>query len=142
VKTSPTSIDFQGIQLSVGWQADGGVSVSELPKVPGIYAEIHWPKMGVRVGETGGSIRTKIRHDIHWFNSMWDGSAPPEQLRRTIPIAMTAKESGATAFELYVVSIDPRLSDKALRQECERFMFRWLEEHPNFVSWNHQRSWR
>ena len=142
MKTSPTSIDFQGIQLSVGWQADGGVSVSELPKVPGIYAEIHWPKMGVRVGETGGSIRTKIRHDIHWFNSMWDGSAPPEQLRRTIPIAMTAKESGATAFEFYVVSIDPRLSDKALRQECERFMFRWLEEHPNFVSWNHQRSWR
>jgi hypothetical protein len=140
--SSARSIEFRGITLNVDWTRENSVPASRLPDRPGIYAEIHWPKRGVRIGETGRSIQGKIYHDLGWFKSMHDGTAPPEQLRRTIPIAMTAKECGAGGFAFYVVSVDPRLKDKSLRQECERHMFAWLEQHPTFISWNHQTTWR
>jgi hypothetical protein len=140
--SSTRSIEFRGITLNVDWTLEDAVHASRLPACPGIYAEIHWPKRGVRIGETGVSIRRKIYHDLGWFKSMHDGTAPQEQLRRTIPIAMTAKEHGAAGFAFYVVSVDPRLKDKSLRQDCERHMFAWLEGHPNYHSWNHQKSWR
>ena len=137
-----TTVDFNGIALDVDWRPDNALAVKDLPVRPGIYAEIHWPKRGVRIGETGVSIQGKIRHDVRWFQGMHLGTEKPEQLRRTIPIAVTAKEHGAQAFAFYVVSVDPRLADKALRQECERHLFQWLSDHPEYVSWNHQRSWR
>ena len=73
---------------------------------------------------------------------MHDGSAPKEQLRRTLPIAQVAKEFGSKAFSFYVVSQDSRLEDKEIRQECERFMFQWVEENPKYKNWNFQKSWR
>jgi len=73
---------------------------------------------------------------------MHNGTAPPEQLRRTLPIAQAAKATGAEGFEFYVVSDDPLLEDKALRQDCERFMFEWVRRAPGFVDWNRQWSWR
>jgi len=100
------------------------------------------PKRGVRIGETGVSIRGKILHDIRWFQGMHAGTEKPEQLKRTIPIAKTAKEHGASGFAFYVVSDDPRLTDKQLRQDCERHLFKYLEEHPDYDSWNHQTTWR
>lgn len=138
----PDKIVFAGIDLNVSWGVGQGTPVSELPTCAGVYAEIHWPKRGVRIGETGNSIRGKIRHDIRWFESMRNRTAGYAQLKRTIPIAMTAKEGGSDGFEYYVVSSDPRLLDKPLRQECERFMFKWIEEQTKYVSWNHQKSWR
>lgn len=140
--TSPLTIDFSGIKLNVDWTPENAMPVERLPACAGIYAEIHWPKRGVRVGETGVSIRGKIRHDIRWFQGMHDGTEAPDQLRRTIPIAKTAREHGASGFAFYVVSDDPRLRDKQLRQECERYLFRYLEQHPDYDSWNHQYSWR
>jgi hypothetical protein len=141
-KPEETKIVFRGIELKVDWIAGAGVSLKELPTCAGIYAEVHWPKRGVRIGETGKSIRGKISHDISWFKSMQNGTAPPNQLSRTIPIAMTAKESGANGFEFYVVSADLRLVDKELGQACERYMFQWIERQHAYVSWNHQKSWR
>ena len=138
----PTQIEFLGIRLNVHWRPENAIAVEYLPTGAGIYAEIHWPQRGVRIGETGVGIRQKIRHDIRWFNGMQRGTEKPAELRRTIPIAMTAKAHGASAFVFYVVSADPRLTDKHLRQECERHMFSWVEQNRDFVSWNHQKSWR
>jgi hypothetical protein len=73
---------------------------------------------------------------------MQDGTAPADQLRRTLPIALAARATGAAGFEFYVVSCDPRLIDKALRQEVERYMFGWVLSQPTFVDWNRQVSWR
>ena len=134
-------VNYQGIDLLASWRAGEGTNVDVLPNRPGIYAEIYWPQFGVRIGETGRSIRGKIRHDIRWFNSMNDGSAPPEQLRRTLPIAEAAKATGARGFEWYVVSADPLLEDKLLRQDCERFMFNWVRSADGLVCWNRQVSW-
>ncbi|WP_413875198.1 hypothetical protein [Albidovulum sp.] len=135
-------VNYRGIDLFVGWENGSGVAVSELPAKAGVYAEIYWPERGVRIGETGRSIRGKIRHDIRWFTSMMDGSAPPEQLRRTLPIAEAAKATGAQGFEFFVVSDNPLLAEKNLRQECERFLFRWLATAQGWVNWNRQVSWR
>jgi hypothetical protein len=135
-------LEFNGIKLNVDWTPDNALKVERLPTCAGVYAEIHWPKHGVRIGETGVSIRGKILHDIRWFQGMHDGTEAPEQLRRTIPIALAAKEHGASGFAFYVVSDDPRLLDKKLRQECERHLFAWLNDHPGYQSWNHQKSWR
>ena len=73
---------------------------------------------------------------------MHDGSAPVEQLRRTLPIAEAAKATGVVGFEFYLVSADVRLEDKALRQETERFLFTWAEQADDFANWNRQISWR
>lgn len=138
----PTGVSHRGIALSVNWTVGGGLAVDALPNQAGIYAEVYWSERGVRIGETGRSIRGKIRHDVRWFNSMRDGTAPPEQMRRTLPIAQAAKATGAQGFEYFVVSADPRLEDKALRQDCERFMFEWVRAAQGFVDWNRQVSWR
>jgi hypothetical protein len=96
----------------------------------------------LRFGETGRSIRGKICHDIGWFKSMHNRTAPLAQLRRTLPIAEAAKATGVEGFEFYVVSNDPRLEDKALRQDTERFLFAWADRAAGFVNWNRQVSWR
>lgn len=135
-------IEFKGVPLFVGFQQGRGTLVDQLPTCAGIYAEVYWPQLGLRIGETGRSIRGKIRHDIRWFRSMHDGSAPPEQLRRTLPIAEAAKRSGLEGFEFFVVSADKQLENKILRQDCERAIFQWAAASPDFEDWNRQRSWR
>lgn len=138
----PSSIEFEGIRLHVSWLPGRGSSPDLLPDRPGLYAEIYWPERGVRIGETGRSIRGKIRHDIRWMKSMRARTAPPEQLRRTLPIAMAAKRTGHVGFEFYAVSVDPRLAEKSLRQEAERFLFSWVRRQEELVDWNRQVSWR
>jgi hypothetical protein len=136
-----TAVHFRGLELNVDWVPGSGL-YSALPALPGIYAEIHWPSRGVRIGETGRSIRAKIGHDLGWFRAMQEGTAGPAQLRRTLPIALAARTTGAAGFEFYVVSCDPQLADKTLRHDAERFMFQWVASRPEFVNWNRQVSWR
>lgn len=134
--------DFKGLFLFTDFKPGSGLTVKQLPNRPGIYAEVYWPERGLRFGETGVSIRGKIRHDIYWLNTMHRGTAKEADLRRTIPIAQAAKATGVEGFEFYVVSDDPQFEDMSLRQEAERFMFDWAEQSEEFVSWNLQRSWR
>lgn len=135
-------VEHLGIRLNTNWRPDNGSPVDELPTTAGLYAEIYWAQNGVRIGETGISVRGKIRHDIRWFESMKNGTAPEAQLRRTLPIAQAAKATGTIGFSFYLVSADPQLQDKLLRQECERFLFGWVSRHKELVDWNRQRSWR
>ena len=127
--------------MNVEWLPGNG-SPLLLPSVAGVYAEIHWPTGGVRIGETGRSIRAKIAHDLRWFKAMQNGTAGSAQLGRTLPIALAARKSGSEGFEFYVVSSDPRLLAKDLRQDVERFMFAWVRRQPGYVDWNRQVSWR
>lgn len=135
-------LNFEGIRLNVFWLPERSRSPELLPDKPGLYAEVYWPERGVRIGETGRSIRGKIRHDIRWFKSMHAGTAPPEQLRRTLPIALAAKRSGDEGFGFYPISVDPRLADKEFRQNAERFLFSWVRSQRQWVDWNRQVSWR
>lgn len=134
--------EYSGIKFNTDWNESNSIDVELLPNSPGIYVEIYWPSRGVRIGETGRSIRGKIKHDIRWFNRMHDGSAPPKELRRTLPIAEIAKQYGSKVFSFYVASQDSRLENKEIRQECERFLFQWVEENIEYRNWNFQKSWR
>lgn len=58
------AIEHAGILLHTDWKPGGGTAPEDLPNLPGLYAEIYWPERGVRIGETGRSIRAKIQHDI------------------------------------------------------------------------------
>lgn len=138
----PSIVEFNGLRLTVSWMPGRGNSPELLPDKPGLYAEVYWPERGVRIGETGLSIRGKVRADIRWMRSMHAGTAPPAQLRRTLPFGMAAKRTGSTGFEFYAVSIDPRLADKSLRQDAERFLFAWVRQQSHLVDWNRQVSWR
>jgi len=140
--TGDRIVKHQGISLRVDWRPGAGKLVENLPTTAGIYAEIYWPERGVRIGETGLSVRGKIRHDIRWFESMKSRTAPVAQLCRTLPIAQAAKATGTRGFEFFLVSADPRLADKELRQDCERFLFAWVRQVEGLVDWNRQRSWR
>jgi hypothetical protein len=139
--TNALWITHEGVRLNVDLHG-AGLEVGALPTCPSVYAEVHRPSGGVRIGETGNSIRGKIRHDIAWFRSMHLGTAPVAQLRRQHPIALAARKSGAEGFAYFVVGDDPGLADKALRQSSERRVFNWVRAHPDWVDWNRQRSWR
>jgi hypothetical protein len=122
-----------------------GSSLS-VPVLPGIYAEIHWRTRGVRIGESGASLRQKFAHDARWLLQMHSATARPQDLRRLRmsnphPIVVHAAKDGPAAFEFFVVSSDPRLADRLLRQEIERSLFSWIAKHPEYVNWNRQVSW-
>lgn len=115
-------LDFEGMRLNESWLPVSGGSPGLLPCKPSLFDEIYWPKRGVWIVETGRNFRGQIRHDFRWFKNMHAGTAPPEQLWRTLPIAMVAKKSGVEGFEFYSISTNPRLMDKELRQDVERFL--------------------
>lgn len=133
------TILFRGIPLFIGFKQGEGLAVKQLPRTPGIYAEVYWPQHGCRIGETAQNdgIRGKIRGDIGWFRRHQAGIA--EDQHRTIPIALAANATGPDGFEFYVVSDDPRFVDKALRQEAERFLH--ALNLPGLVNWNFQKNW-
>lgn len=136
---------FQGISLFTEFKQGSGLAVERLPASPGIYAWIYWPERGLRIGETK-DLRGKSMSEIRWFKSMHNGTARQKDLRRLAlpdpsPYLQAAVATGDVGFELYLVSDDPRLKDKPLRQEMEIFLHDWAERADGFVNWNRQRSW-
>lgn len=89
---------FKGLFLFTDFKPGSGLTVKQLPLLPGLYAEVYWPERGLRIGEST-SIRRKIRHDIGWIRAMHNGSADEKQLRRTTPITQAAKATGIEGFE-------------------------------------------
>ncbi|MEE2526413.1 hypothetical protein V0U79_08545 [Hyphobacterium sp. HN65] len=55
-------LEFNGISLDLSLiQGRGGA----IPNAPGIYAEIHWPTMTIRIGESK-NIRSRNLGHIRW----------------------------------------------------------------------------
>jgi hypothetical protein len=131
---------INGIEMNLDFQ-QGTSDRLNLPKTPGIYAEVCWPERGVRIGETGRSIRAKVSHDWSWFKRMYNGTAGQQDLNRPAAICKAAIEHGPDGFEAFLVSADPRLADKDLRQDCERKLFEVIRES-GWADWNLQSSWR
>lgn len=142
---------FKDVELATDWNPGQGVNMaapsSSVPACPGVYAEVHWATRGVRIGETGTSLRRKFAHDSAWMAHMHAGTAPPSQLRRLAmrsphPIVMSAAQDGPSAFEFFVVTRDLRIANDTLRHDVERYLFSWVRQQRTYLDWNRQRSWR
>lgn len=132
-----STLEYKGIILNVDWRPENDVLVERLPRVPGVYAQIHWATNGVRIGESI-NIRARNQQARSWFKGMHQGTAHPSQLRRNNVFCQAAKRDGEKGFGHCLVSIDPKLHSDALRHEIEQYLFQWVAQNPVYLDFNWQ----
>jgi hypothetical protein len=121
----------------------GEGDVANMPTHGGIYAEIHWPTLSIRIGETGNSMRGRNRAHMRWADKHRNGSHNEKEKARQGIIVDLAKEWGSEGLEYYVICDDPRvLKDRELRVECEKRLHLWACEQTEFRNFNTQRGYR
>jgi len=133
-------MEFNGIKLNLDFQPGHG-DVNNMPTGYGIYAEIHWPTRSIRVGEST-AVRARNRGHIRWANKHRDGTHPPKEASRRGPIVELVKHWGSEGLEYYLISNDPRLADRVLRVECEKFLHEWARNQDTYCNLNTQRGYR
>ncbi len=132
---------FREIELHVDWVDNRGFQPSDAPSLPGLYAQIYWPERAVRIGQSS-NIKQRLSEATAWANAMRNGTAAENQLRRTSELCQRVKQTGNEGFEYFLISDDPRFSEKSLRLECEAFLFGWFQsnsEHNRWKNWNLER---
>ncbi|WP_170399034.1 hypothetical protein [Ruegeria arenilitoris] len=129
---------YRGIKFNLSFERGCG---GEMPAGPGIYAEVHWPTMNIRIGESK-NVRSRNRGHIRWADKHKAGTHKPEEANRKGPIVDLVKEWGSEGLEHFLISGDPRLSDRELRVECEKQLHEWARTQTIFVNMNRQRSYR
>lgn len=112
-----------------------------MPKGHGIYAEVHWPTMSLRIGESQ-AVRARNMGHIRWADKHKAGTHnEKETLRRGIIVDLV-KEWGSFGLEHYLISDHPLLADRVLRVECEKFLHQWARNQTTYVNLNTQRGYR
>lgn len=112
-----------------------------MPRSPGLYAQVYWPDRAVRIGQSA-NIYHRLREATAWASAMNNGTARESQLRRTSALCERVKATGNEGFEYFVVADHPTLSDRALRLECEAFLFGWFAATAaagDWRNWNEER---
>ncbi len=112
-----------------------------MPRGPGIYAEIHWPTMSLRIGESK-NVHARNRGHINWANKHRSGTHKEKETNRQGIIVELVKEWGSEGLEHFLISDDPRLADRELRVECEKELHEWARSQTTFRDINTQRSYR
>lgn len=133
-------MEFQGIELNLDFRPGEG-SVANMPTGHGIYAEIHWPTRSIRIGESK-AVRARNRSHIRWADKHRNGTHPPKEANRRGPIVDLVKQWGSEGLEYYLISNDPRLEDRELRVECEKFLHEWSRQQDTYRNLNTQRGYR
>ena len=131
-------LNFADIRLNLDFEPGSG---SDMPALPGIYAEIHWPTRSLRIGESK-NMRTRNKAHLRWADKHRAGTHLPKEANRKGPIVDLAKEWGSESLEHYLVSDDPRLIDRELRVECEKRLHEWARSQTLYCDLNRQRSYR
>jgi hypothetical protein len=136
-----SNLIFKGIDLNLDWTHETDVPIDKLPKCAGVYAQIHWPSNGVRIGHAA-NLRGRHQEARAWFNRMHNGTAPTNQIKRNNVFCQAAKRDGHAGFGHCIISIDSRLSDKVLREEVESFLFHFVATSERYLDFNYQRGYR
>lgn len=134
-------MEFKGIRLNLNFVPGHG-DVNNMPTGHGIYAEVHWPTQSIRIGETGKSVRARNRGHMRWADKHRQGTHTPAEAKRQGPIVELAKQWGSEGLEYYLISNDPRLADRELRVECEKFLHDWARSQETYNNINRQRGYR
>ncbi len=132
------NLSYQGIELNFDFQLGcGGV----LPAAPGIYAEVHWPTLTLRIGESKNVRARNLAHN-RWADKHKAGTHSPKEANRRGLIVELAKEWGTEGLEHFLISDDPRLADRVLRVACEKHLHEWARHQTTFQNLNRQRGYR
>ncbi len=133
-------MDFEGIPLHLDFRRGFG-DVSKMPTGFGIYAEIHWPTLNLRIGESQ-NVRARNLAHIRWADKHRFGTHSPKETLRRGRIVDLVKEWGSEGLEHYLITSHPRLADRVLRVECEKFLHAWARTQTQYVDINTQRGYR
>jgi hypothetical protein len=133
-------LEFAGVALNLEFVKGRG-DVRLLPNCPGIYAQVHWPTRSLRIGESK-HVRTHNLAHIRWAEKHRDGTHPPHLANRRGLIVELVKAWGAEGLEHYLISDNPRLADRILRVDCEKFLHEWARTQKVYVNINTQRGYR
>lgn len=131
---------FQAIRLNLEFSQGSG-NVYEMPVGIGIYAEIHWPTRNIRIGESQNVRKRNLAH-IRWADKHRLGLHTPREALRRGRIVDLVKQWGSEGLEHYLISNDPRLADRVLRVECEKFLHEWAKTQGDYVDLNTQKGYR
>ena len=133
-------MEFRGIELNLDFRPGFG-DLSNMPAGHGIYAEIHWPTRSIRIGESQ-AVRARNLSHMRWANKHREGAHGPKEAQRRGPIVDLAKRWGSQGLEYYLISNHPKLADRELRVECEKFLHEWAGSQTEFRNMNNQSGYR
>lgn len=132
---------FKDFILNVDFP-EGEGDVERMPRTPGVYAEIHRPTNYIRIGHAV-NMRGRNKAHMSWAEKHRLGThTKPSEVTRAkngnSEITEVAKKWGAEGLEYYVVCDDPRLEDRALREEIENFMHEWCRHQAVYYDMNRE----
>ena len=131
-------IIYEGIELNLDFKkGDGG----DVPNIPGIYAEIHWPTRSLRIGESKNMRSRNLQH-INWANKHRAGTHNEKETNRRGIIVELVKKWGSEGLEHFVISGDSRLADRELRVACEIRLHEWARNQKLYEDINRQSGYR
>ena len=133
-------MDYLGIHLNLEFRQGFG-DVRKMPVGHGIYAEVHWPTRNLRIGESQGVRARNLAH-IRWADKHREGTHTVKESSRRGRIVDLVRVWGSEGLEYYLISADPRLADRMLRVECEKFLHEWARTQSEFIDLNTQRGYR
>lgn len=133
---------YRGVKFELNFiQGDGDINA--MPTHGGIYAEIHWPTLSIRIGETGNSMRGRNRSHMRWADKHRNGTHNEKEASRRGVIVDLARRWGSEGLEYYVITDDPRVrNDREFRVECEKQLHLWAGQQTRFRNVNRQRGYR
>ena len=133
-------LEYHGIVLNLDFRPGAGDN-DRITIGHGIYAEVHWPTLSLRIGESQ-NVRARNRQHIAWANKHRDGTHSQKEATRRGVIVELVKEWGSEGLEHFLISNDPRLADRELRVECEKFLHAWARTQTQYRNLNTQRGYR
>lgn len=125
-----------GVELNFQWVV--GQSV-ELPKAPGIYAEILWPAKGIRIGQAK-DIRSRHSGAKTWYRGMKNGRYGDQRKGRKL--ADYAREHGTEGLEAFVISSGPEFEDEIFRKRVEAHLHEWARAQTEWDDFNAEAATR
>lgn len=133
---------YRDIEFTLAFVRGKGC-VDNMPNHGGIYAEIHWPTVSIRIGETGISMRNRNRSHMRWADRHRNGTHTEKEAARQGIIVELVKEWGSEGLEYYVITDDHRVrKNRELRIDCEKHLHEWARIQTEFRNINTQRGYR
>lgn len=133
-------MEFAGVVLNTNFHPGSG-DIGSLPTGHGFSAQIHWPTLGIRNGESG-VVRSRNQGHRRWAEKHRLGLHLSKEANRRGIIVEHAMTCGSLGTEFYLISQDQRLADRVFRVECEKLLHEGARNQTTYWNMNTQRGYR